>query len=162
MIAPVQSLLSLKVDWRAYYRLFCQLHGGRPVNYKGIQLFRDGWTYGLKDYDGPEWAPPQEEEERKALIQAYWAVRKVQVERLLLTLRLRVEGLKNLQAAKSAPVQVAHYTWDDDKNTKVRQVRDLDLTLFDGQLAELEADLKECESQLLLLETQKGWSPGLS
>lgn len=89
------------IDWRAYFRAFCEAHGGDPVPFRGRLLFRDAWTYSSTDYRGPEWPPP---DDPAPWIRAYWLIRIKLARMELRTVEFFLEGLASLKAGRSGPL----------------------------------------------------------
>jgi hypothetical protein len=148
MIGPKPAQAGgVHLDWRAYFRAFSEAHGGDPVYHGGRLLFADGWQYSSTDHAGPEWAPPESEEELRRLVRAYWK-RRLQIvtaERKLLWERLK--GLEQLQAAKSLPLQ--RTAREPDGEGRVKMVRGpLDLDGMRARLAWLADDIKWCQGKL--------------
>lgn len=102
---PELPKLNFKLDWKAYYRRFSEAHGGNPIVYKGRQLFRDGWTYSLNDYAGPEWPPPADPKELLTLQKVYYYTLWNRAQNELMALRSRYDAIKGLQETKSVPLQ---------------------------------------------------------
>lgn len=140
--------LDVLVDWGAYWKKFQELHGGDPVSYKGRMLFRDGWTYSPRNVRGPEWPPPPELGQLISLVREYWNIRKNLVTVELTQLRHTMEGLRELQAVRSAPIQQMVRYFDKESKKLITECKDLDLTLFNGRIQWLEADLNDCVERL--------------
>lgn len=95
--------LRVELDWRAYFRAFCEAHG-EPHEVGGRLWFEDGWSYSNTAYAGPEYPPPADPERLRRCQLDYWRQRRSEVndERRLLASRLR--GIEDLQSAKSMPL----------------------------------------------------------
>ena len=99
------GLLRWRIDWRAYFRRFCELHG-EPMEHEGRLLFPDAWTYSLTDHAGPEWEPPADPARVKAMRLAYQRLRLARIEGELEELGNASESLKAMTMSRSAPVMV--------------------------------------------------------
>jgi len=143
--------LSVRLDWKAYWRRFQQEHG-EPVPYgDGRLLFPDGWQYSALRYGGPEWPPPTDPEELLALQRTYWRTRLAVVTAELRGLERQVADLVELQRVKSVPLQqVLRYNATEGK-AQVERV-DLDLSALQGRIAWLRQDVTDCQAQLARLE----------
>ncbi len=108
MIDPRQQLVEqqkVRLDWRAYWKEFSREHGDYPVKFRGVLLFRDGWTYSSSGYAGPEWPPPADETALRKLVRGYWLLRKREVRKLWWEQQTEYDGLKRLQSTRSQPLQ---------------------------------------------------------
>lgn len=140
--------LAVRLDWRAYFKEFCDLHGRDPVPYRGRLLFPDGWTYSSTDYAGPEWPPPDDPAELLAVQSSYWRRRRGIVRRECVTLQLAVQSLAEMQGCKSVPLQQVVQIRDSETNKLVTSRRPLDLEALKGRLTWLEEDVAECNRHL--------------
>lgn len=135
------------LDWREYFRVFSEAHGGNPVIWKGRQLWQDGWQYSATDYAGPEWPAPTDKAELKLLQRAYWSERKKIVEEQLKEVRQELDRLKQAQCGRSVPLQQIVISTDAEGNrTASRDHLDL------GPLVEREdwlaKDVVDCRVRL--------------
>lgn len=142
---------TVNLDWRAYFNRFSRAHGGDPVQYRNRLLFRDGWTYSATDYGGPEWAPPEDLDEKRLFIVAYWTRRRqiVLFERDQLAITLR--ELRHAQELKSVPLQQAiryEALNVDGKPTMATAVGDIDFEALQGRLDWLTLDMDQCNQKL--------------
>ncbi len=147
-VQPELPQIKIKLDTREYYKKFSQMHGGHPIIYKEKQLFADGWTYSLSDYQGPEWPPPTDPKELREMQIAYWLVRWNRARKELLVLRGRLNALQGLQAAKSAPLQMTIVEQDQDTGKKYNTTSDLNLKVFDSVIHWLEQEESEANAKL--------------
>jgi hypothetical protein len=149
ILKPLAPLSVVRLDWRAYFEQFKELHG-EPMRAGGRQLFPDGWMYSLTDYGGPEWPPPDDPAVLKRLQTLYWRLRRRQATQQLAWLGQQVEGLKELQRVKSAPLQQRQVRRDDVGGVVETTVATVDLNLsgLEQRLAWLEEDLAVCEQKL--------------
>lgn len=138
----------VRLDWRAYFKEFCELHGRDPVSYRGRLLFPDGWTYSSSDYAGPEWPPPDDPAELLAVQSSYWRRRRGIVRRERDELRLAVQSLAEMQRCKSVPLQQVVQMRDSETNQRVTSRKPLDLDGLKARLAWLEEDVAECDRHL--------------
>lgn len=136
--------LKIKLDWRAYFRAFCEAHGKEPVLFNGRLLFSDGWQYSSTDYRGPEWKP--EDDEREYLIRNYWERRLEIVTDEALVLQRTYEDLRTSSAGRSIPLYQSVVYSDEGK--QVRESVPLDLEAIEGRLAWLQEDRQECLRKL--------------
>ncbi len=148
-----ESELGIELDWPAYYEEFKRAHGD-PIQWKGRLLFRDGWSYSLSDYKGPEYKPPtgQRLEDLKLI---YWRIYAVLVTRELTQLEATIEGLRYFQTQRDVPLQRREIRWDHESQVASLLVRDLDLDDFAGRLGELKAMRDECVTNLAELKKAK-------
>lgn len=153
-IHPQYPQLKVKLDWRNYYFRFSELHGGTPIIYKGRQLFQDGWGYSLEDYAGPEYPPPEDAKELRKLQIIYWYTRWNRAKNELNFVQSRASDLKNLQSAKSAPLQHV-VVGEDEEGKKTRHVADYDPRMFDHVIKILQSDVDEADKHLQALKEKK-------
>lgn len=143
----MQKDTPIKLNWRAYFQEFDQAHGGDPVVYGGRLLYPDGWRYALKDYAGPEWPPPEDEEELARLQYAYWGLHKQRLQQYLASRTRLVEGLRRLQVNKDQPLQhIASYLGEDGRMQN--RIQALDLDDLETELAWGQQVLNDCETEL--------------
>lgn len=142
----------VQLDWRAYFMLFCEHHGGSPIHFGGRLLFADGWSYSSTDYAGPEWMPPTDPLELRELMRAYWMRRKAIVFNEARELRQEVIGLQEMQSVRKVPLQHATTNFDQETGKLSMTRGDLDLTDMIGRLSWLEEDVVECGNRLKELE----------
>ena len=135
-----------KLDWAAYFRKFCELHG-EPVAYRGRLLFRDGYTYSASDYAGPEWAPPSDPAELAALQRAYWQLRLKMVEVELARTKAHVTAVFEAQAVRGAPLQV-RVSYVDDDGKRREESADVDRQALVERMKWLTSDAIDCEREL--------------
>ncbi len=149
------------LDWRGYFTRFQAVHG-EPINHKGRLLYRDGWGHDALHYEGPEFAPPADPDERRQLIQCYWQRRRqiISNERDLLALTLR--ELKNAQTMLSIPLQeeLRYVGLVEDAEGKpvekmMTKSQDLDFERLDSRLEELNEMLSECNAALKKVQEPK-------
>ena len=133
-----------KLDWRAYFRAFCEAHGGDPVAHGGRLLFQDGWQYSSTDHAGPEWPPPEDPNKLLALRRFYWQRRRQIVEAEWRKLWEAVRGLEELQGHKSAPLQ----SQAGREGGERRAAGPLDLAGLKARLSWLQDDVGWCEQKL--------------
>lgn len=136
------------LDWREYWNAFKQAHGGDPVNWRGVLLFRDGWTHAAKDLEGPEWPPPEDPEELRLSKLAYWTIRLAILRDERDQLRQLMKELRQVQASRSAPLKQA--VWSRDEEGKRIQVKG-DLSLRDMEelrLVPLEMDVEAAKKMI--------------
>lgn len=160
---PKESKFRVRLNWRAYFEQFCEVHGGDPVEHRGRLLFRNGWTHSSTDYAGPEWEPPEDPRELQKLRVAYWAKRRSMVKHELFGLQIQLGGLQALAKEKCCPLKQVVAALDEHGNETNRvETRLLDLSRLRGRIGWLEADLKECGEQLRALVGQPGKVLGTS
>lgn len=160
MIQPGQSPFKFpreprsvhKIDWRAYWKEFQRAHGDYPVKYRGVLLFRDGWTYSASHYEGPEWPPPEDAHELKKLVRAYWLHHKREIRSLWWPKEQELRNLEQLQSVKSLSLQVVGVETTEDGYRR-RTASPLDLEPLRFEVAHLKDILAECDVQIKLLET---------
>lgn len=140
---------SLSLNWLAYYKAFCSAHGGNPVEYKGRQLFADGWMYAIKDHAGPEWSPPVAQAELVYLQRAYWTIRIRALRQRTRFLRQAYDHLKRLQDQKNIPLQVT-VTYKNEDGKTVRELGDVNFGMLEIEMNivndELLDSLKELQA----------------
>ncbi len=144
--------VNLQLDWRGYFLLFCEQHGGNPIHHGGRLLFADGSTYSSTDYAGPEWAPPTDPEELRLLQRTYWLRRRAIVVNEAAELRQAIIGLQQMQSIRTTPLQAQSSHLDPETNKWVVTRGDLDLTQMKGRLEWLESDVLVCAENLRDLE----------
>lgn len=141
------------INWVAYYRAFEQLHGGNPIPHKGKLLFRDAWLYSSTDHSGPEWAPPDDPSDAKALRLVYWTERRKILGLSQQMLQQQLMGLRSLQAKRSAALQQTTSTWDDEQQKRVSSIGPIDYSELEREVGYFDNDLRECAEQLTLLQS---------
>lgn len=142
------------LDWAAYFRAFCELHG-EPVTWRGVLLFRDGWTHAAKDHRGPEWPPPDDLERLRGMRLAYWTIRLKKVKVQALQLKGEIEHLQSVKAVRSAvPMVTLREQTDEGRWRKI--AKPLDLTLLLDRLSWLSDQIKDCEREIAALRTEHG------
>jgi hypothetical protein len=146
--AEPKSPLDIDVDWHGYFDGFCSAHGGNPILHGGRLLFSDGWTYSRTSYRGPEWPPPKDPVEKVRLILLYWRKRRIIVESQRIALADMVDGLKALQAAKSAPIMHRLTVRDDQTGKATTKLITFNPEDYVGRLMWLEADVKDCDLRI--------------
>lgn len=152
-----QPSVKIKLDWRAYYLKFKELHGD-PVEYAGRLLFPDAWMYSKTDYSGPEWAPPASAKWRHRLQYRYWAKRRLIVTQELVTLKEELLHVTSHQQRCSAPLQQSIvYTTEDDEGRKkmVRATGDVELTGLRERISWLEADIGFCQENMNVINVER-------
>lgn len=152
---PDSDRFRVRLDWRAYFNRFCQAQG-EPVEHKGRWLFKNGWTYALTDYSGPEWEPPADTEELRKLKMAYWAKRRSMIKHELITLKFRHDGLRARQADLCCPLQEVVAVNDVDGKPAGVETRDLQLDRIKLRIEWLEGDLEQCDGMLRELRLPVG------
>lgn len=140
--------LQIKLDWLAYFREFCNVHGGDPVHHAGRLLFRDGWTYSATDHAGPEFPPPESDPQLvKHLKYQYWNIRRQAIRQELEQLKSTIGSLEEMQRSKSAPLQQVVISYDD-KGKPRRGAQPLDIAPLKIRLDLLEHAMVECLNEL--------------
>ena len=148
--SPLFSRGKIVYDWKAYFYSFCQVHG-EPVKYKGKLLFRDGWSYSSMAYEGPEYAPPTDNNELDLLILEYWKLRYAALTQQILKLQHERKKLQEFASTKSLRLQQVTTTVDEEgKRHKVPQ--DVNTDVFDLKIKWLQDDLRECVDRLKEIE----------
>lgn len=147
--------LGIRIDWRATFMEFCQVHGGLPVRFEGRLLFADGWQHGM-DYRGPEYPPPKDPVRLRNLQLAYQRGKRLALKREIDWLEGIVGTFDEAQRLRSAPIQRAVRLDERDAmgNQKwtTEPVRDAVGFLRD-RLIGTRHDLRECEAEIERLET---------
>lgn len=133
----------IRLDWRAYFYRFCQVHG-EPVLARGRLIFQDGWSYSATEYQGPEFAPPASNAELDKVVLEYWIERRAYLEKMLLMLMHERNTLQKVQDSFSLPLQ---QVVKRDEHNRDRTVN-LSLAGLDGKIGWIRADLLECEERL--------------
>lgn len=153
-ITQHRPALSVKLDWKAYYKDFERLHGGDPVVYCGRLLFQDGWTHSATDYRGPEWPPPGDPKAYAALLEAYWTIRRsiLQDEE-----RKIVPGLRSLREAqhnRSAQIQQVNTEWNEKRCAWVphpdpeKRHGPVDIERIEQRLDWVRKDIARCDLEI--------------
>ena len=146
-----QKIVSIRLNWRAYFETFCQEHGDDPVVVDNRLLFRDGWMYSAHDFQGPEYRPPKDTKELERMQLQYWNARIIIVEDELKELRRMRDGLNGFQTSKSVPLQQS-VTFTDDDGKRGTIVQDIDMGLFQERIMWLVEDRKECQEHITELK----------
>jgi len=117
------------IDWKAYYKDFCSVHGGDPVLYGqdtetgqgGYLLFRDGWKYDRSSEQGPEYPPPEDPKSRIKLIKVYWSIKLRVLEEEYKVFRSHLVDLVRLQQRRSASLYVKLFVMDEGPDGLMRR-----------------------------------------
>lgn len=136
----------LQIDWSSYFKEFCRLHGP-PVEYKGRQIFPDGWGYAIKDHKGPEYSPPEDPKELQRLKIRYWLIKTRTLRAMFSYLKNEYEGLKNLQLNRSAPLQTK-VTYFDSVGKKVVEYEELNFQMIEDEISLIGNELKQSLDKL--------------
>jgi hypothetical protein len=158
----------MKVDWKAYFREFSAVHGGEPILYlrnpesrrSGYLLFPDGWMYSSWNVEGPEYPPPADEKKHRALIRAYWTIRKGALEVEYDGLYYTTQSLMRAQQQRSARLQVPEIVVVEDDNGKRRKHRQstgVDFHILLGRLSELVELIKVCKDKISKCEVPENF-----
>lgn len=142
----------VQLDWKAYFEAFSSLHGGYPVNYKGVLLFQDGWTYSAFHYEGPETAPPTNPRELNTLLRAYWRTRKSIAIRERKELSRLLESLKDIQRQHSAPLQTVVRYLDTQTKSIQSKSEPVDIRLLEMELEQVVREVEHCDETLVSIE----------
>jgi len=145
---PVLPILTINLDWRAYFLKFCEEHGD-PVPFEGRLLFPDGWTYSDRRYEGPEWPPPTDEAELRRITTWYWRLRKITVRAEAERILNMVKWIDENQYGRGAPLQHRVQPVDDNGQPFGPSVpADVDPTALRERLKFLDDDVAECEAKI--------------
>ena len=149
MIGRKRRRIRIRLDWKAYFVAFCQEHGEGPLFHRGRLLFRDGWTYSSTDYKGPEWPPPEDEEELLKLLLTYWTLRRSAVKKELVSEAIKLAQLKEATMVRSAPLQQSIPVTDGNgfRTGGMAAIR-LELFDFEKRVEWLEEDVKLCQNEI--------------
>lgn len=139
------KLPTIQLDWRAYFKAFCEMHGGNPVLHNGRLLFSDGWMYSVDSLSGVEYGAPLDETELTKLQIEYWQARKKIVASEYEQLAVLKDMLLKTQADRSAPLQHTFRLTDDDTGKTVTRSGPLDIGMFDSRIQWLTDDIHECD-----------------
>lgn len=160
--AMLQRLLLAKVqagmdrtprpDWRAYYRRFCEAHG-QPLMHGGLQLFPDGWRYAAASYEGPEYPPPDDDQERHGLVRAYHQARLRMVEQERQKLEKDLAYLERMRDSCALPIPVTVTSRGDDGKAR-RETRELSLDGLKQRLEWLKEDAIKCRQVIKELSNE--------
>lgn len=139
---PVQA----RLDWRAYFKAFCELHG-EPLRFgKARLLFPDGWQYNSRSHAGPEYPPPTDTRSRILLQKEYWNLRLEIVGDQRDKLEAKLKGLEELRQLCSAPLQETRVYYDGE--SKRIESGPLDTAPLCARLVWLTGELEKCNKQL--------------
>lgn len=142
------SLPAIKIDWRLYFREFCEQHGKYPLLIDGRLFFPDGWSYSASNYEGPEYPPSKVPDTLRRVLLAYWKRRKKIVNHEVSIVKDRIEDLRNLQSVKSLPLQQVVRYYDVEANKYITQRLGIDIESLHSRLAWLLKDYEECTKEL--------------
>lgn len=96
--------VKVRLDWREYFLRFCQVHG-EPITIGSRLLFPDGWQYASTQYQGPEFAPPDDPDQLRELQLTYWRNRRTILAREYQRIKDVIDNLKTSQNSRSVPLQ---------------------------------------------------------
>lgn len=149
----------LRLDWRAYFRGFCEEHGS-PIEHGGKLLFPDGWQYSSSDYQGPEWQPPTDPKELRRLGLAYWSKRRAILRAEARIARTEMESVVALQKVRcGAPLKVKVMRTDDETGERRWEADRINLGDMRQRVEMLEADEAECVQKIEELKAGVARSP---
>ncbi len=141
----------IRLDWKAYFFKFIEAHG-EPVKYDEDRLlFRDGWQYAIKDYQGPEYAPPDDRNKLRDLKRRYWEILQGKLQCEHDELRGYIDALKRWDTQRDQPLQQRIVYESRDEHgvvTLVSEAEDLNVSSLEAKLEGLQYLLKECEEHL--------------
>lgn len=139
-----------RISWRAYFRTFCEQHGGYPLTVEdGTRLlFSDGWQYSSTSWKGPEYPPPDDGAERAALVRTYWGLRKSAVSITLAEVSEKLRAMEALQGSRSAPLQQRTVHRDPATGKRTVTTEPVNLDELRGRVEWLRADLLLSEERL--------------
>lgn len=144
------NALEIEIDWPQYFRDFCEKHGQYPVLYNSTLLFPDGYRYSASDYQGPEWAPPDDPTELNKLRQKYYSRRLLIVREEHRKMDGWLKDIINLQRNLSCPLSQRVTTKDDEGKLLIQSYK-LDMVVLNKRLEWLAQDIKDCENMLVSL-----------
>ena len=148
---PVR-LLNWRLDWKAYFNGFCELHGGNPVEVDGKLVLPDGWSYSSTAYEGPEWPPPKDEAEFVRVMTAYWNERRGIVSDELKLLQNTRRSMVDQMVNRSAPLMKKVRVFDEVAEKHRWQADELNLDAVDERISWLKADLENSVHELEKLQ----------
>lgn len=147
-----------RVDWRRYFRDFCEIHGqGYPplTRPDGTRLlFPDGWSYATDSHRGPEWPPPDDRKEFHEAVRTYWRLYRLAVRRALVVAREELAAVRIAVQRRSAPLTVRVTTVDPDSGVAETNRQPLRVEDYEARVAELEQDLALSERNVTEQETE--------
>lgn len=139
----------IRLDWKSYFKAFCEAHG-EPIRHGNRLLFPDGWTYHALDHKGPEWPPPENANNLRALQIKYWDLRLAMIQ----SQRQRIEGdlraLDEMQRARAIPLYEKKSFREEtaDGTTLKMESRPIDTTLLTERLVWLSVEADKCVTKL--------------
>lgn len=142
---------AVELDWAAYWRAFQDLHGGDPVRVGGRLLFRDGWTYSAYDHAGPEWPPPREPGQLRALQKEYWSAHRWRVNAEREDLVRRADALDGEARARSVGQLFVRVAVAGDGGAPTTASLPLDTGAMRARAQHLKDLLDECDAALKAL-----------
>lgn len=138
----------IRLDWEGYFRQFSLQHGGSPVPFKGLLLFRDGWCYSTNpDHAGPEYAPPEEANLRRVYKSAYWHSLRTLVRRELHAVGAQLTMVATMQNRYSLPLQ-AVVSYRNENDERVIERGDLETRPIEQEFEWLREQLLECDKMI--------------
>lgn len=140
-----------KIDFKGYFLRFCHQHG-EPELVGNRLVFRDGWTYPVRDYAGPESPPPANTGELDSLVTKYWQSRHARCAQALakaIAVRDRIEAV---QRQYSLPLQQTKIEKQGDGTYRHGSVT-LSTADVDRKIQWLRADVGEAERALAEITT---------
>lgn len=145
--------MKIKLDWRAYFEEFCELHG-KPVEANGRLLFQDGWTYSRTDLSGPEYPPPQDEKYLAELKRQYWEIRLRNATEERDEIERAYRRLSEMQEQRSATLKCKMRVFDDEKESYRFAAVDVNLPALESDLAFAQEEVEECQRHLTTVLAQ--------
>lgn len=152
----------LRIDWKAYFKRFCEEHGPSVGYKRTMLLFQDGYQYSAESYVGPEVKPPENPDELRELLITYWTRRLEIQSRELVIMRRRLDRLEETQSTRSVPLQRSLSLRERTEAAKegVEPDTELDLDWLRGRVSWLEADAAECRGRVKELRRSVGGDGG--
>lgn len=140
-------------DWKAYFHKFMEVHG-EPIKCDGRLLFGDGWGYSSTDYQGPEFPPPDDPKELRAIRLQYWTKQHAKLAAEQKALRDQIQTLTDWSATRSLPLQERRsYPIEEGSRVyKWGKPEDMDLSGRKSKLADLDHLVAEAREELEALE----------
>lgn len=137
--------MKLRINEKENYYTFYQLHGGEPVVYGNLLLFRDGWTYSRNSYAGPAFPPPQD---MRNLITKYWTIRKKALTEEHARLFNVFDAARKMAESTRQDVALEAYIVERDEQGTRKTWSPISISEVQEKLNTLKAEIAECERNL--------------
>jgi len=147
-IAPNHRAVTIRLNWKAYFKKFCEEHGEDPVQYMGNRLlFRDGWMYSSVDFEGPEYIPPEDSKKLDVLLLYYHRSKLAFIKQEFEYLSQMLNSLTGFQTNKSVPLQET-ITFENDEGKSQAVTQDWEPSVLTDRIECCQEIIDKCNNEI--------------